>query len=50
MRKASFVGTALYMTPEIIESSISGPFTDLWCLGTIIYEMLEGKPAFSGIK
>lgn len=35
--RGTFVGTPLYASPEMLDSSISGPFTDLWALGVIIY-------------
>jgi serine/threonine protein kinase len=37
MPRGSFVGTPLYIAPEMLESNISGPFTDLWALGCILY-------------
>lgn len=39
----TFVGTPNFLTPEMIERSQSGPFTDLWCLGLIIYTMEMGR-------
>ena len=35
--RGTFVGTPLYVAPEMIAWSFSGPFTDLWALGCIIY-------------
>jgi serine/threonine protein kinase len=35
--RGTFVGTPLYVAPEMIAFSFSGPFTDLWALGCIIY-------------
>jgi serine/threonine protein kinase len=43
LKPATFVGTPAYATPEMLENSISGDFSDLWSLGVIIYQMLEGK-------
>ena len=43
LKSGTFVGTPYYASPEMLASSISGTFTDLWALGVIIYEMLEGK-------
>jgi novel protein kinase C eta type len=35
--RGTFVGTPLYVAPEMLEQNLSGPFTDLWALGCIIY-------------
>ena len=43
------MGTFGYMSPEQIEDpSNVDPRTDLFSVGTILYEMLAGKPAFEG--
>lgn len=43
-RGDSFVGTPLYLSPEIIsEEGIVEYPADLWALGIIIYQMLTGK-------
>ena len=36
------------MSPEMLQKQMSGKFTDFWALGTTIYEMLAGKPTFTG--
>ena len=35
--RKSFVGTALYIAPEMLVSNISTPAMDLWALGCMIY-------------
>lgn len=35
--RGTFVGTPLYASPEMLSNSVSGPFTDLWALGVIVY-------------
>ena len=35
--RGTFVGTPLYASPEMVSCSISGPYTDLWALGVIVY-------------
>jgi serine/threonine protein kinase len=35
--RGTFVGTPLYVAPEMLEMNLSGPFTDLWALGCIIF-------------
>jgi len=47
-RKGTFVGTPLYIAPEMLEYNLSGKFTDLWSLGCIIYQMLVGQSPFNG--
>eukprot|EP00347_Sterkiella_histriomuscorum_P006028 403354346 len=49
VREPSFVGTPLYVAPEMLECNQAGRYTDLWALGCIIYQMLcENKTPFHG--
>lgn len=45
-RKNSFVGTAQYVSPEILKGNPSTNSADLWALGCIIYQMISGLPPF----
>lgn len=45
-RKSSFVGTAQYVTPEILKAVPPHLATDLWAFGCIIYQMIAGLPPF----
>jgi serine/threonine protein kinase len=46
-RPKSFVGTPLYVSPEMLTRSNSGAYTDLWSLGIIIFEMAFGRTPFA---
>jgi serine/threonine protein kinase len=37
IREGTFVGTPLYVAPEMLDGNRAGRFTDLWALGCIIY-------------
>ncbi|XP_023245636.1 3-phosphoinositide-dependent protein kinase 1 isoform X2 [Copidosoma floridanum] len=47
-RRNSFVGTAQYVSPELLTSKITSRASDLWALGCIIYQMVAGLPPFRG--
>jgi len=44
----AILGTPLYMPPEQIEGRPSDQRADLYSLGCILYQMLSGKPPFTG--
>ena len=42
----SIVGTPLYLSPEILNSQPYNSKTDIWALGTLLYEMITLRPPF----
>jgi len=49
-RAETFVGTPQYFSPELLESNETSKSSDLWALGCIIYQMIAGRFAFSGLS
>ncbi|KAH7296537.1 hypothetical protein KP509_26G027200 [Ceratopteris richardii] len=42
----TLVGTAEYVSPEVLDGQPATMGTDLWALGCIVYQMLVGRPPF----
>jgi 3-phosphoinositide dependent protein kinase-1 len=47
-RSASFVGTAEYVSPELLTDKSASKASDIWAFGCIIYQLLAGRPPFKG--
>jgi len=48
--RGTFVGTPLYASPEMLNDSTSGPFSDMWALGVIVYQVVCGEVPWKGNK
>lgn len=46
VRAKSFVGTAEYVSPELLDNKYCGKPGDVWAFGCIVYQMIAGKPPF----
>ncbi|EFC39666.1 3-phosphoinositide-dependent protein kinase-1 [Naegleria gruberi] len=46
--KGTFVGTAHYVSPEILKDLPQSESSDIWALGCILYNFLTGKQLFDG--
>ena len=45
-RKGTFVGTPLYVSPEMLQSNLSSPSGDIWAFGCILFQMITGDVPF----
>ena len=46
----TFVGTPIYMSPQVLNQKNYTSKTDVWSLGVMLYELIFGKLPFSGFS
>ncbi|KAF8170219.1 kinase-like domain-containing protein [Mycena galopus ATCC 62051] len=49
-RATTFVGTAQYQAPELLELKETTKSSDYWAFGCVIYQMIAGRFAFNGLS
>ena len=49
-RARSFVGTAEYVSPELLQNESACKASDLWAFGCIIFQLLAGRPPFKSVN
>ena len=48
MKRTTVCGTPIYLAPEIINNAGHDEHVDIWCIGVLLFELIVGRPPFSG--
>ncbi|OWZ69270.1 hypothetical protein AYX15_00120 [Cryptococcus neoformans] len=47
-RSRSFVGSADFVSPEVLRNEVATTASDIWAFGCVLYQFICGKPPFRG--
>ena len=48
IKRTTVCGTPVYLAPEIINNTGHDEHVDIWCIGVLLFELIVGRPPFSG--
>ncbi|WVO13382.1 hypothetical protein L204_100997 [Cryptococcus depauperatus] len=46
IKRRSFVGSADFVSPEVLRNEVVTPASDIWAFGCIVFQFITGKPPF----
>ena len=48
IKRTTVCGTPVYLAPEMINNMGHDEHVDIWCIGVLLFELMVGRPPFSG--